>query len=393
MNQSKIIVSVQRICIVTETFAPEVNGVAHTLSQLCLGLKRRGIALHVIRPAQTPEELKQPSVDTTCIRGLPVPGYPELKFGLPQYAKIKQALREFDPDAIYIATEGPLGLCTLIAAKQLRINAVSGFHTNFHEYTAHYGVRLIKNITAAYLRVFHNHTKTTFVPTKQMQQVLSNQGFKQLCIMSRGIDSRHFNPEKRSNQLRASWGVKTDEPVLLYVGRMAAEKNIGLVAASYRAQLKNNPDLKLVMVGDGPLKAELEQQIPEALFLGVKRGDELAQIYASADIFLFASLSETFGNVVTEAMSSGLAVVGYDDAALAELGVHHHNAVIAPKANAEQFISNLTELLSQPELIAKIRTNAQATCQNRSWQRISDQFYFDVQRACTGQTTGETYGI
>ena len=393
MNQSKIIGSVQRICIVTETFAPEVNGVAHTLSQLCMGLKRRGIALHVIRPAQSPLELKQPPADTTCIRGLPVPGYPELKFGLPQYAKIKLALRQFDPDAIYIATEGPLGLCALIAAKQLRINAVSGFHTNFHEYTAHYGVKLIKNLTAAYLRVFHNRTKTTFVPTQQMKQVLVSQGFKRLSIMSRGIDCRHFSAYKRSEQLRASWGIKADEPVLLYVGRMAAEKNIGLVAKSYKAQLQKYPDLKLVMVGDGPLKAELEEQLPEALFLGVKRGDELAQIYASADIFMFASLSETFGNVVTEAMSSGLAVVGYDDAALAELGVHHHNAVIASKANAEQFISNLTELLSHPALIAKIKTNAQATCQNRSWQQISDQFYFDVQRACTDHATGETYGI
>ena len=368
--------SIQRVSIVTETFYPEINGVANTLKFLLDGLIKKGLSVQIIRPKQ--HALDSPkddgNVQVVTIPGLPIPGYKQLKFGLPFRRKISRALNQFNSEALYIATEGPLGIAALIAAKKSNIPVLSGFHTNFHQYFEHYHLAFLKRLVFRYLRAFHNATARTLVPTNCLMKELSAQGFRQVQVMSRGIDSELFSPVKRSLQLRSNWGVGSDDPVVLYVGRIAQEKNILLAMQSFDTFKRLQPNGKMVLVGDGPMRKALELAYPEAIFAGELRGELLAQYYASADIFLFPSLTDTFGNVVLEAMASGLHVLGFDYAAPGTLIQKGFNGSLAKLGNESDFIEKLEYIALSWKTNSLIREHARETSKNLSWDVISEQF-------------------
>ena len=362
--------SVLNISIVTETYPPEVNGVAHTISKMVQGLRQRGHQVQLIRPSQSRNEQLECETQQVLVRGVSIPRYQELKLGLPAKRRLLRLWSAQPPDVVHIATEGPLGASALRAARMLGLPVSSGFHTNFHSYSRHYGLGVMSRLVAGYLRSLHNKTGCTIVPTKEMKEQLTGLGFHNLVVVGRGIDTTLFNPARRSASQRAAWGCEADDLALLYVGRLAPEKNIGLFVSAARAMRQLNARIKVVLVGDGPEGPALRRAHPDFVFAGMQTGEQLACMYASADVFLFPSLSETFGNVTLEALASGLAVVAFDYAAAKELIRHGVDGLLAPCDDPGQFVAAAVSLASSPERLARMRLAALDAAEGLSWEQV-----------------------
>jgi glycosyltransferase involved in cell wall biosynthesis len=306
---------------------------------------------------------------------MPVPGYPGLRFGLPAGSLLRRLWAERRPDAVYVATEGPLGYSAVSSAKALGIPAFSGFHTNFHAYSQHYHLGWLRFLIMSYLRAFHNRTTATIAASPELRDRLQKIGVKNVSVLGRGVDHQLFHPRWRSAELRCRWGAAADDIlVALYVGRLAPEKNLELAITSYQAMRKANDAVKFVLVGDGPERVPLQRKHTDLIFCGVKTGEALAAHYASADIFLFPSATETFGNVVLEALASGLAVVAYDYAA-ARLHIRHGDTgVLAPLGDVHSFTSAAVQLVCDPVSLCRMRHQAAIYASSLDWQRVFDRF-------------------
>lgn len=373
-----------RVAVVTETYPPEVNGVAATIARVVDGLRQRGHQLQLVRPRQDSAPGSAAAaqaalpLDEVLLRGLPIPRYPQLKMGLPARRALLRLWTAQRPDVVHLVTEGPLGWSALQAATKLRLPVVSDFRTNFHAYSAHYGVGWLRMPVMAYLRKFHNRTACTMVPTATLQRELASAGFERLRVVARGVDTRLFNPGRRSDALRARWGAGPETVVALCVGRLAPEKNLGTVLAAAEAMAAARgsaaagtaPQLRLVLVGDGPERARLQQRCPEAVFAGLRRGEDLAAHYASADVFLFPSTTETFGNVVPEAMASGLAVLAYDHAAAGQLIQAGINGLLVHLDDTAAFCRTAQRLATTPLYLRALGLQARATALRLGWGHI-----------------------
>ncbi len=365
-----------RIAVVTETYPPEVNGVAMTLGRLVNGLQARNHQVQLIRPRQHADDQPQPTATLSehLQRGIALPRYEGLKMGLPAKAALTRLWTKHRPDVVQIATEGPLGWSALAAANKLRLPVASDFHTNFHSYSSHYGFGLLRRAIVAYLRKFHNKADVTLVPTEGIRRELLAHGYENIEVIGRGVDTRLFHPARRDPALRAHWGVADDETVALYVGRLAAEKNLALVFRAFDAMRAAHPATRLVLVGDGPERAVWEARRPDAIFCGTRIGEDLAAHYASGDVFLFPSLTETWGNVTIEAMASGLAVVAYDCAAAEEVIRHGENGLKAEPEDEAAFIAQAVSLAPAAALQRRLGNAAAARAAQLSWDAIVDGF-------------------
>lgn len=365
-----------RIAVVTETYPPEVNGVAMTLGRLVDGLQVRNHQVQLIRPRQHSDDQPQPTATLSehLQRGIALPRYEGLKMGLPAKAALTRLWARQRPDVVQIATEGPLGWSALAAANKLRLPVASDFHTNFHSYSSHYGFGLLRRAIVAYLRKFHNKAAVTLVPTEGIRRELLAHGYENIEIIGRGVDTQLFHPGRRDAALRAQWGVGEYETAVLYVGRLAAEKNLSLVFSAFDAMQQARPATRLVLVGDGPERAGWQAKRPDAIFCGTQVGEALAAHYASGDVFLFPSLTETWGNVTIEAMASGLAVVAYDCAAAEEIIRHDENGLkVAPEDQAA-FIAQAASLVSDVARQRRLGSAAAARAAQLSWDAIIDSF-------------------
>lgn len=380
-----------RVAVVTETWPPEVNGVAATASRLVAELGARGHSLQLVRPRQGPGDHAAVAAagnhgaargpTEVLVPGLPIPRYPQLKMGLPARQTLLRLWRAARPDVVHIVTEGPLGWSALQAATALQLPVVSDFRTNFHAYSQHYGMAWLHRPIVAYLRSFHNRCASTMVPTAGLREELSALGFRSLRVVARGVDARLFDPARRSAALRRQWGVAEHDPVVVHVGRLAAEKNLDALVAAHRAMRQVNPRTALVLVGDGPARAMLAQRCPDAHFVGLQRGEALAAHYASADLFLFPSLTETFGNVLPEALASGLAVLAFDYAAAAQLlgkgGVAESQrrpaGVTVPYGDTAGFVAAAAALAGDPARVAALRREARHVALALDWGRIAGE--------------------
>jgi glycosyltransferase involved in cell wall biosynthesis len=386
-----------RITLVSETFPPEINGVANTLGRLCEGLRQRGHDIEIVRPRQAGEAPVHNDPHVLLCRGWGLPGYPGLQWGEVSMHKLLRRWRRQRPDVLYIATEGPLGLSALRAARRLGVPVVSGFHTNFPQYSGQYGLGLLARLLTHYLRWFHRRTAITLVPSVSQRLELERRGFERLELLARGVDACLFNPARRSQVLRESWGLGPDDIAVLHVGRLAAEKNLGVLRPCLDALQKSYPHkrLRLIVVGDGPQRANLQQQVPDAVFCGAQRGEVLAEHYASGDLFLFPSLTETFGNVVLEGMASGLAVVAYDEAAAAQHIRHGHSGALAMPGDQAAFIDAACWLLEEEETLRRVRLNARQHASRQGWPGIVEQFenYLSVATRENSAQPGSTSSV
>ncbi|MEP2776749.1 MAG: glycosyltransferase [Luteolibacter sp.] len=355
-----------KIDIVTDTFAPDVNGVAMTLGRLSEGLRERGHRVHVIRTGDGRS-------GETIATSVPLPGYKEVRVGLPGRSKLRKRWLKRRPDAVYVATESPLGKSAVKAAKALGIPVASGFHTNFHEYMERYSLSGLQPVAKAYLKRFHDKADCTLAPCPELVDRLKAEGFRDVHLLGRGVDTKLFTPTKRCEILRASWGVRAAAPVAIVVGRIAAEKNLDLAMRAFAAMRTSVPDLRCVMVGDGPIREKLAGNFPWVHFAGVQIGEDLAKHYASADILLFPSETETFGNVVLEGMASGLVTVSYDYAAAARFVEHGGNGLKAEKGDADGFIKQAKAALSiRPD--HRMRLAARELAETQGWQAVVKSF-------------------
>ncbi|MGO2393064.1 MAG: glycosyltransferase family 4 protein [Halomonas sp.] len=363
-----------RLCIVSETWSPDINGVAHTLSRLSCELNRQGVPVDVIRPRPRVAGNTTRINHELQVSRVALPGYTDVQVGLATPAALRRFWRTHRPDVIYLATQGPLGWAARQAAKRLNIPLVAGWHTNFDHYCKDYGVTWLASTALRYLRYFHNGCASTLVPTHAQAAALTHQGIRGVHVLSRGLDGERFSPAYRDTQLRKRWGVSEHQPVALYVGRLAVEKNLTLLQESFHAMREVRPDMAQVIVGDGPARAQLQRALPDVHFTGFINLEALARHYASADLFIFPSLSETWGNVVGEAMASGLAVMAYDHAASAELISSGRNGVTVTAGDSAAFRRAAVDLCQHPADYARLGRVARLRALEQSWSGITEQF-------------------
>lgn len=366
-----------KIAIVTETWPPEINGVALSLLHLCQGLQKQGHKILLIRPKQ-----KQVCADFVpykeCfVTAQGIPKYPNLNFGWPQYRKISQSMDDFAPDVVHIVTEGPLGLTALQVAKSKNIPVSSGFHSPFQDFSRFFDLAFLVKPVQQYLKWFHNSTELTCVPSQDTAQALRSFGIRcPLTVVGRGVDTDLFNAKHRSEKLRQQWGAGSDSTVLLYVGRLSPEKEIDILIQAYQALTRmRQKTVHLVIVGDGPERERLKRldASKQVIFTGNLSGQSLSAVYASADAFVFASQVETFGNVVLEAMASGLPVLAYDYAC-----AHQHirpaeTGWLIPLGQQLSFIQMIYQL-PEPKLLKKMGQQAAKQVQQVGWQYPVQQF-------------------
>ncbi|MBU1444557.1 MAG: glycosyltransferase family 1 protein [Gammaproteobacteria bacterium] len=364
-----------RIALVTETYPPEVNGVALTLHRTVEGLRRRHHEIQLLRPRQADADvaLCDGGYQEVLMRGIPIPRYPEMKMGVPARKAFVSLWGRRRPDLVYIATEGPLGWSALQAATRLKLPVCSDFRTNFHAYSRHYGIGWLQRPIMAYLRKFHNRCAFTMVPNEKLRAELMRNGFERLVRVSRGVDTQAFDPSRRSEALRQSWGAGPDTPVALFVGRLAPEKNLGALAAALAAMRGIDPTVRLVVVGDGPARRTLADTVPGITFAGTRTGDDLAAHFASADFFVFPSMTETFGNVTLEAMASGLAVLAYDHAAAGEVIRDGRNGSLARLGDERHFTALAERLVANREHARQMGVAARMTARELDWDSIVGQ--------------------
>ncbi len=366
-----------RIALVTETYPPEINGVAMTLGRMVEGLRQRGHFVQLVRPRQSAGDapVATDTLEHELTGGLPIPSYPGLKMGLPAKRLLARLWRERRPDLVHVATEGPLGWSAIAAAHLLKLPVSSDFHTKFDHYSRHYGFAWLKRPITAYLRKFHNSTDLSLVPTEALRQELMSQGYRRVEVLARGVDRQLYHPGRRSRDLRTSWGLAEGELAVINVGRMAAEKNLSLVVSAFDALRARVPRARLIFVGDGPERTRLQQAHPEHIYCGMRSGEDLARHYASADLFLFPSLTETFGNVTLEALASGLCVVAYRHAAAAELIRDGDNGLLAEAGDESGFLAAAVALAcAEPETLARMKCRAVMSIAGHDWERIHEDF-------------------
>ena len=361
-----------RIAYVTETYPPELNGVSLTVERTVRFLRAQGHLVELIRPRQ-PGEAALDADDELRTAGCAIPVYRELRFGLSRVGPLVRRFQRTRPDIVHLATPGPLGWAAHAAARALGIATTSDIRTNFHQYSRYYRIAFLAGPVLGLLRRFHNLTRLTFVPTRGAVAELGAAGFHHLTAVGRGVDSVRFSPSLRSDGLRARWQAGT-APVLLMVGRVASEKNVELGLRAFERARAVRPGTQMIVVGDGPARAALEKAHPDARFVGVRRGAELAAYYASADIFLFPSLSDTFGNVVMEALASGLPVVAFDTAAPSEHVVDRVSGRLAKPGDEHAFIAAAADIVDRSYDLAPMRAAAVLAAKRATWPEVLGRF-------------------
>ena len=421
-----------KIAIVTETHLPEVNGVSRSLDRMLKGIQDKGHEVITFRPAQptdrasfwklamdsvsgltpeqrwlrdssvaqafgrleksgisarakaeavNPEEQQNPARQHICM-GLRMPFYKEVQVGLASPHFFRSRFRKDRPDLVHLITEGPLGLNALLAARSCGIPVISDYRTHFDQYFSYYGMSRLGKAVAWYLRLFHNFTRRTLVPTREMKDELSSAGFKRVQVIGRGVDLQSYSPEHRDESLRIAYGVKGTAPLVLYAGRLAPEKNIDLAVAAFREMQKVRSDARMVLVGDGPERALLEKENPDLTFTGFLSGADLSVHYASSDIFLFPSLTDTFGNVVTEAAASGLAVLAYDKGAAREILEDGLSARVVSQLEPGAYLQAAREMArTSLDSLHGMRVQARQVATAHDWEAIVDRLedtYFDA---------------
>lgn len=370
-----------RLAIFTDTYTPQVNGVARTLARLVRATEARGGVVRVFTVA-TPGAPASPEVRT--FPGRAFWAYPELQLAWPDAAQIRDALAEFRPTLVHLATEFGMGLAGRRAARALGVPIVSSYHTNFTAYARHYRLGALSRIGWQYLRWFHGAAQKTFCPTQAVVDDLEAHGFARCAVWSRGVDAQHFSPRHRRSLWRARAGAWDDTLVVTYVGRVAAEKGLDVALSAVRLAAEARPSqLRMMVVGDGPGTDAAKAMAPScAHFTGRLEGTALAEAYASGDVFVFPSTTDTFGNVMLEAMASGLPVVAADVGPSREVLSQGGGWLVAP-GRAEAFAALLIRLIDDRAELRRGREAALVAAAAHDWDMVWDRLFADYRSVAT----------
>jgi phosphatidylinositol alpha 1,6-mannosyltransferase len=358
-----------RIAIATDTYEPQTNGVSRTLGMATQVLLERGHDVRVFTPEDPNAE---PNPRIVPFKSRPFWAYPQLRLAAPMTGQMVVAMTKWRPDLIHVATPFGLGLSALWTSQRLKIPLISSYHTSLAAYAHFYNLGVLSGIGWSYLRWFHNQSARTLVPTATIRRELCAHAFSNLSIWGRGVDTATFNPAWRSDARRASWGAGRSTLVVVYVGRLAQEKGVTIALAAMNAIAKEGKDIAFVFAGDGAYEAECRRLAPAGTtFTGRIAGRDLSETYASADVFVFPSTTDTFGNVLQEAMASRLAIVAADVPQTREV-VGDAGLLIAPN-DAQAMAAALRSMLATPNLVERLRNNALESVAGRSWDATFDQ--------------------
>jgi glycosyltransferase involved in cell wall biosynthesis len=368
-----------RVAICTDTFPPQVNGVARTLERLADAIEARGGCACVLTVQDPEAEAERASPrDVTRLPSVPYARYPQLRIAAPSSRDATALFTRFRPTLVHVATPFGVGLGACRAARALQLPLVTSYHTHFASYLRHYRLPAFDGVAWSYLRWFHNSGRRTYAPTEVTRAELEERGFRGTAVWSRGVDRQRFHRRFRSHDLRGSLGVSQDQLIVLYVGRLAPEKNIPVLFDAVR-QLSAEvaARLRLVVTGDGPSLEELRAIAPRGThFTGRLDGEALSRMYASADLFVCPSTTETFGNVVLEAMASGVPVLAPDRGATTEFA-HADTAQCYRAGDAAALRHALHELvLNEPRRIW-LQASGLQQAGRHDWNAIFDALIDD----------------
>lgn len=375
-----------RLTLISETFWPQTNGVSNVLGRLVDYARARGHQVQLIIPRYRE---RQGNPDEVGVFSMPFPLYPEVRVPLLIPGRVWRRVVAFQPELIHIATEATLGLALLLKARKSAFPVVSSYHTNFSQYVRHYYGGFLEGRIWQYLRWFHNQCLRTYAPSQMTLEELTHRGFRNVEIFSRGADTRLFNPRRRSPALRQQLGLKEGDVLAAYVGRLAKEKNLPQLLRAFSRLRERASGVYLLLVGDGPIRGELERSKPPGvLCVGYKRGEELATHFASADFFWFPSLTETFGNVVLEALASGLPVVGFRAGGVPHSVHDGDNGLLAEPGDEEAFLRHAETLCREPALRRRMSEAAWTYAQSQTWEHIFERLFESYGRVLRGEPAG-----
>jgi phosphatidylinositol alpha 1,6-mannosyltransferase len=359
-----------KVAYFTESLLPLVDGVSLTLARLFGTLERADVEFLIFSPFVPGADLSWAG-RVRRVRSVCFPLYPDYRVSLPFSRRVRRELDSFQPDLIHVVSPTPMAVWAQRLAKRRGIPVVSSFHTDFVSYFRHYRMGGLEPLGWRGLRWFYNRCAATFAPAESVVRALGEQGIRGAESWSRGIDARRFSPDLRDEALRASWGAAPEVPVLLFVGRLVREKDLLEFEAITRRLRERELEFRLVLVGDGPLLEELERALPEARFAGYRDGDDLARHFASADLFLFPSTTETFGNVVVEAAASGVPAVVAGRGGPPDLIVPGETGLIARANDPTDFAACVAGLLGNRERLSAMGRSARSLAVERDWERIN----------------------
>ncbi|HEY7683182.1 MAG TPA: glycosyltransferase family 1 protein [Gemmatimonadales bacterium] len=370
-----------RIALFSEVYWPMVSGVGVTLDRLTRELLARGHAVRVYSatyqlPAGMPD---RPEVHRSP--SIPLFIYPDVQWAFPRQREIVADLALFQPDVVHVATEFALGLAGVKAARQLGVPVIASAHTDYQKYAQRYGVAFVLQMGWIYLRWFYQHAGRVLVPSRIYERYLNSRGVAHTGLWTRGVDPAEFHPRFRSDAYRARFGVGPDDMLVTYIGRLAKEKDLPRLVSAWETLGKARGRAQLVLVGQGPLEEELRhRELPGVHVVGLLSGRELGEAYASADVFVFPSSTETFGNSLLEAMASGLPSLGVSAGGVLEFAESGVNALLVPPHDTVELRRALTRLLADPELRTRLARGALVTAESRRWDRIYDALIEDYRR-------------
>ncbi len=372
-----------RLALFTGNYNYIKDGVALTLNRLVGFLERRGIPVLVIAPTG-PKPAFEATGELISVPSLPIPFRSEYRISLGLSRKARRRLEAFRPTLFHIAVPDILGYRALKLAGTWKVPVVASFHTRYDTYLKFYGLDLLESLGRKYFRYFYNRCAQVYPPSESMADIIRTEGLAQnVRVWSRGVDAEHFSPAKRSLEWRRSLGVADDEVIVAFVGRLVKEKNTGILVRVFETLARQGTPFRAMIVGDGPEEARMKAALPHGIFTGFLHGDELARAYASADVFLFPSESETFGNVTLEAMASGLPAVCANASGSRSLVVDGVTGYLVDPTSEADYVAKVGGLVRDGELRARMGMEARARAQGFSWDHILDgllENYYEVIR-------------
>lgn len=396
-----------KVALFTETFLPQVNGVVRTLEKIILYLESNGHQVLVFALGDGDNFYSNSKV--VRLEGVPFNLYKELYIVKPEdkwlkrliendmvqtplailqslipsrHSIVEKELNDFQPDLIHLATPATLGAVGIFYADLYELPCLATFHTDLAAYTTMYQIPYLEEIIKQATKLIYSRADKVLVPSPSSREQFLKLGLEDVEVFGRGVDSVLFHPNKRDRKFLENYGLNKNKLTLVYVGRLADEKSLPELVKAFDI-LSEKYEIQLLLVGDGPIRDSLEKSLEKSdgnfAFTGLQKGEELAKLYASSDIFAFPSKTETFGQVVQEAMASGLAVVGYDSPGVRDL-VQHGSTGFLVKENDLSFTEALEELIKSEDLRKKFGKKARELSEKRSWENILSGLVNEYQR-------------
>ncbi|MFC0235602.1 glycosyltransferase family 4 protein [Fictibacillus phosphorivorans] len=361
-----------KLALFSDTFHPQINGVARTLKRFTSYLETNGVDYKVIMPSF--EEVQETEgKQYYAMKSLPLFLYPECRLAIPQFKALNDELNKFKPDLLHIATPFNIGLFGMRYGKKESIPMVASYHTHFDRYLAYYHLDFLSPLLWRYLQWFHKPFEKIFVPSEETRKILYTKSFTSIEIWSRGVDCMMFTPQNRDFHVREEYKI-TQKYIFLFVGRLAPEKDLNILKEMIdKLPSPLSENVHWLIVGDGPSRRDVEQwetEYSNVTCAGYLSGEDLARVYASADLFVFPSSTETFGNVVLEAAASGLPAIVSDSGGVAEIVQDGVTGRICKAREAYSFIQNIVSIMEDPMLLGSMKRKARNYAMTQSWSAI-----------------------